>query len=445
MPITYDGDVIIITGAANGIGREYALLLASRGARVVVNDIGGSTEGNGSDETAAAKVVKEITDAGGVAIAQTSDGSTLEGAKAITEDTLEAFGRIDGLISNAGILRDKTFLKVSDEDFWKVVDVHLGGTMRTIHAAWPIMREQGYGRVVTTTSGAGLFANFGQANYAAAKMAIVGLTKVLALEGAKYGVTANVIAPAANTRLANAAMPPDLQGKMDPAQVAPVGAYLVHPSSTVTGEIFSVGMGRVARVRTGVGAGVHNEVVTLENVEESMDEILADEISNFPSDAFGEIALIMGMEVVKPGPELIGTEFGGASFTIDRSKVYELANAVQDPDPAYERARFSQADDADVPVPINWPVLYAHWIDPMEMITSLKLDLRRVLHGGSAWVYHAPVKIGDRITARQRVRDVTERAGKRGGHMTMIDVETAFTNQDDTLVCTETATIIETS
>jgi len=293
MAIEFDGDVVVITGAGNGLGREYAKLIASRGGRVVVNDIGGSIHGEGSDESAAVAAVREIEEAGGIAVADTHDGTTVEGAQAMIQTAVDAYGKIDALIANAGILRDKSFHKVTDEDFWKVVDVHLRGTVNVYKAAYPLMREQEYGRLVATTSGAGLFGNFGQTNYAAAKMGIVGLSKVVGIEGQKHNVLSNVIAPVAITRLSVKDFP---EGAIDPAKadpklIAPLAAVLVHPSLTVTGEVFSAGIGRFARVRMSAATGVWSADPTPEFVAESMDDILNDEDIIFPAHAMEEAAL----------------------------------------------------------------------------------------------------------------------------------------------------------
>jgi len=294
MAIDFDGDVVIITGAANGLGKEHAKLMASRGARVVVNDTGGTTSGTGSDESAAAAAVKEIEAAGGTALADTNDGSTVDGAEAMIKTALDEFGRVDALVANAGILRDKTFYKMSHEDFWKVVDVHLRGTVNVFKAVYPHMREQGYGRLVSTTSAAGLFGNFGQTNYAAAKMGIVGFTKVVGLEGAKHGIIANVIAPAAATRLVGNLAPDEVKAKMKPEFVAPLAAYLCHRDTTVNGEIFDCGMGRLARVRIGVGAGVQTDNPTPEWIAEEMDDIMAEEMT-FPTNAMEIMATMLGV------------------------------------------------------------------------------------------------------------------------------------------------------
>ena len=292
MSIEFDGDVVVITGAANGLGREYAKLIASRGGRVVVNDIGGSTTGEGSDESAAAGAVREIEEAGGTAVADTHDGSTAEGAQAMIKTALDTYGKLDAVIANAGILRDKSFHKMADEDFWKVVDVHLHGTVNVFKAAYPLMREQSYGRLVSTTSGAGLFGNFGQTNYSAAKMGIVGFTRTVAIEGAKYGVNANVIAPMAITRLVGDVVgSEEIAARMKPEFVAPLGAYLCHRDTTVTGEIFSCGMGRLARARMGVGVGSMTDVPTVEWIAEVMDDVLADDMF-FPNFAPEEMMTV---------------------------------------------------------------------------------------------------------------------------------------------------------
>ena len=292
MAIEFNRDVVVITGAGNGLGREYALLLASLGARVVVNDIGGSIHGEGSDDSTAAAVVREITDAGGSAIADTHDGASVDGAQALIQTALDSFGQIDAVIANAGILRDKSFHKMSDEDFWKVVDVHLRGTVNVFKTVYPHMREQAYGRLVSTTSASALFGNFGQTNYAAAKLGIVGLARVIALEGKKHNILSNVIAPAARTRLTQD-LPEENAAKANPKLIAPLAAYMCHRSTTMTGEVISAGMGRFGRVRIGVTAGIYCSDPTPEWVAESMPEILADDEMIFPAAAFEEVKLML--------------------------------------------------------------------------------------------------------------------------------------------------------
>src|SRR5215204_3401348 len=197
----FDGKVAIITGAGGGLGRQHALLLASRGALVVVNDLGGAVDGTGCDKGAAERVVDEIRSDGGEAVADTSSVATPEGGAAVVQTALDAFGRVDIVVNNAGILRDKSFHNMDPELMNPVFDVHLKGAFHVTQPAWVVMRAKGYGRIISTSSAAGIFGNFGQTNYGAAKMGLIGLTRVLAVEGARYGIQANVIAPLARTRM----------------------------------------------------------------------------------------------------------------------------------------------------------------------------------------------------------------------------------------------------
>src|SRR5688572_15322320 len=252
----YDGKVAIITGAGGGLGRQHALLLASRGARIVVNDLGGSVSGEGGgNEGPAHTTAKEIESLGGEAVADTNSVATPEGGEAIVNTAIEAFGRVDIVINNAGILRDKTFHNMTPEFLDPVIDVHLKGAFNVTKPAWAKMREQGYGRVVNTASGSGLFGNFGQSNYAAAKLGLVGFTRVLANEGKKYNIKANAIAPIAWTRMTENLMG-DMQTKLDPKYVSPLVAYLVSEECAVSGDVYSVAGGYVARVFIGVTKGI---------------------------------------------------------------------------------------------------------------------------------------------------------------------------------------------
>jgi NAD(P)-dependent dehydrogenase (short-subunit alcohol dehydrogenase family) len=291
MAIAFDQDVVIITGAGRGLGRSHALLMAGLGARVVVNDIGGATDGTGADAGAAAEVVRQIEAAGGTALASTADGSTVDGASSIVSSALDAFGRVDAVVANAGILRDKSFHNLSDADFFAVVNVHLAGTVRICHAAYGHMREQRHGRIVTTTSGSGLFGNFGQTSYAAAKMGIVGFTRSLAIEGAKHGVLANSIAPSAMTRMTESLLPEGKGDRLRPEFISPLVAYLCHRACEATGQIISVGAGRFARVRIGVAPGVTTEDPTVDFVADNLDRILSEEDQLFPGNVFEEISL----------------------------------------------------------------------------------------------------------------------------------------------------------
>jgi len=244
--LRFDGKVVVITGAGGALGRAYALLFASRGAAVVVNDLGVPLTGNTTDKTPAQRVVDEIVKAGGKAVADYN--SVLEGEK-IIKTALDNFGRVDIVINNAGILRDVSFAKMTDEQWKAIQDVHLYGAYKVTKAAWPHMIKQKYGRIINTASAAGLYGNFGQANYSAAKLALVGFSNSLAREGQKHNVFCNTIAPLAGSRMTETVMPPDLVKALKPEYVAPLVAFLCHESSKVNGQLFEVGGGWIAAVR----------------------------------------------------------------------------------------------------------------------------------------------------------------------------------------------------
>ena len=264
----YDGKVAIITGAGGGLGRQHALLLASRGALIVVNDLGGSVDGTGENASAAQKVVDEIKAAGGEAVANHSSVATPEGGHEIVQTAIDAYGRVDIVINNAGILRDKAFHNMEPDLMNPVFDVHLKGAFHVTQPAWVRMREQGYGRIISTSSAAGIFGNFGQTNYGAAKMGLVGFTRVLAVEGAKYNIKANAIAPLALTRMTESIMGA-LGDKLDPGLVSPLVAYLAHEDCPVSGQTFSVGGGRVAHVFIGETQGFTKADLSLEDVRDN--------------------------------------------------------------------------------------------------------------------------------------------------------------------------------
>jgi len=256
MPIRFDDRVAIVTGAGAGLGRCHALLLAERGARVVVNDPGGAVDGRGSAHSVADKVVGEITAKGGQAVANYDSVANEAGAENMVRTALDAWGRLDILVNNAGILRDKAFHNMSMEDFRAAVDVHMMGTVYCTKAAWPIMRGQKYGRVVVTTSGSGTVGNFGQSNYGAAKTGVVGLINCLRLEGAKYNILTNAISPSAHTRMTEGLLPPDMIPYMKPELVSPAVAWLCSEECAVSGQIIAATAGGYARVQYFVTEGV---------------------------------------------------------------------------------------------------------------------------------------------------------------------------------------------
>jgi NAD(P)-dependent dehydrogenase (short-subunit alcohol dehydrogenase family) len=246
--ITFDEQVAIVTGAGHGLGRSHALALAERGARVVVNDLGGSRDGSGASSEAAKSVVAEIEDAGGQAMANGADVTDPGAVEAMVAATIQMWGRIDILVNNAGILRDKSFAKMEQSDFDLVVSVHLTGTAICTKAVWAHMRDQNYGRIVVTTSSSGLYGNFGQANYGAAKLGVVGLMNTLRVEGAKYDIRVNALAPVAFTRMTEDIIPDEAKALLNPEEVTPGVLFLVSEDAP-NGIVLAAGAGGFALTR----------------------------------------------------------------------------------------------------------------------------------------------------------------------------------------------------
>ncbi len=288
----FDGKVAIVTGAGGGLGRSHALELARRGARVVVNDLGGSVDGTGESASAAQKVVDEIVAAGGEAVADHNSVATPEGGEAIVQTALDNFETVDIVINNAGILRDKTFHNLTPELLEPVIQVHLLGAFYVTQPAWKIMREKGYGRVVNTSSNSGLLGNFGQSNYGAAKMGLVGFTRVLANEGKSKGIKVNAIAPVAKTRMTEDLLGP-LGDKLEASEVTPTVVYLAHEDCPVNGEIYSVAGGVVARYFIGLTQGWYSEGHTAEDVRDNFDQIRDETGYIVPEDPSGELQKLL--------------------------------------------------------------------------------------------------------------------------------------------------------
>lgn len=288
----FEGRVVVITGAGGGLGRQHALMFAKRGARVVVNDLGGSVDGSGNSAGPAQMVVDEITAAGGEAVADTNSVASPEGGAAIIATAIEAFGQIDVVVNNAGILRDKSFANMTPDLLDPVVDVHLKGAFNVTRAAWPHMKEANYGRIVCTSSAAGIFGNFGQTNYGAAKMGLVGFTNVLAVEGARNNIKANSIAPLALTRMTETILG-GLADQLGPEHVSPIVGWLSHEDCPVTGEVYSVGGGRVARVFIAEAQGYFDKNLSMESIRDNWDQIRNEEGYAVPAHIGEETALYM--------------------------------------------------------------------------------------------------------------------------------------------------------
>jgi NAD(P)-dependent dehydrogenase (short-subunit alcohol dehydrogenase family) len=274
MSIRFDNQVAIVTGAGGGIGKEHALELARRGAKVVVNDLGGSVDGSGTSDAADA-VVELIKSEGGEAMSNGASVTDLSAIQKMVKDVMDKWGRIDILVNNAGILRDKSFHNVTMEDFNLVMDVHFQGTLNCTHTIYPIMREQGYGRIIFTSSSSGVFGNFGQSNYGAAKMAMVGLMNTLKIEGQKYNVFSNSITPVAYTRMTEGLIPEDFGKNLQPEYITPAVIYLSSDQAP-NGAIMAAGAGVFSRIviqeSMGVSLGT-GEDMTAENIAANWDGI----------------------------------------------------------------------------------------------------------------------------------------------------------------------------
>jgi len=273
MTLRFDGRVAIVTGAGGGLGRAHALELARRGAKVVVNDLGAAVDGSGGSSEAAEQVVREIAQAGGEAVADGASVADRTGAANLAANARQTFGRIDILINNAGILRDKSFAKMRLEDFDAVLDVHLKGAVYCSHAVWPVMREQGYGRIVMTTSSTGLYGNFGQTNYATAKMGQIGLMNTLKHEGAKHDIRTNAVCPIARTRMTEGLFPDQLMAAFDAEKVTPA-VMLLASDKAPSGELVCAGGGHFAKAQIVESPGAYlGGEATAEDVLASWDDI----------------------------------------------------------------------------------------------------------------------------------------------------------------------------
>ena len=288
MDIGFDNKVVIITGAGGGLGRCHALEFARRGARIVVNDLGGSVDGSGGDTSPAQKVVAEIEALGGEAIANGDSVATTEGGQAIVQTAIDNFGQVDVVVNNAGILRDKTFHNMEPDMISSVLDVHLRGAFNVTQPAWHHFREQGSGAVINTSSNAGILGNFGQANYGAAKMGLVGFTNVLAIEGRKRGIRVNAIAPVADTRMTKDLLGP-LADNLEPELITPVVVWLASDECEASGEVYSVAGGMVARFFVGLTQGIFDRDLTAERVRDRWDDIRNEDGYDVFADNSGEI------------------------------------------------------------------------------------------------------------------------------------------------------------
>ncbi len=454
--LRFDGRVALVTGAGNGLGRAYARLLASRGARVVVNDLGGAMTGGGASASAADAVVDEIRAAGGEAVA--SYASVEEGESAV-QVALDTWGRLDIVINNAGILRDKTFIKMTEEDWERVYRVHVYGAYKVTAAAWPVMRDQqGYGRIVMTSSAAGLYGNFGQANYSMAKLGLAGFANTLALEGRRYNIRVNTVAPLAGSRLTETVLPPELVAALRPEVVAPVVAWLCHERCEESGGIFEVGGGFMAKLRWERSAGRTFRLgreITPEQVEAGWGEVVDFSRSTHPTQIAEAMAPVM--QNVEAGPSKGGNAFidvdaalgyvfpemtsswderdlalyalgvGAASDPLDRSElayVYELNGAGFRPLPTY----------GVVPA-INCVLALAQ---EGHQAPGIHYGIDRILHGEQYTEVMRPLPPKATLTHRSKIADIFD----KGKNALVITETESFDAQGELLIRNRTTILV---
>ncbi|HYU17019.1 MAG TPA: SDR family NAD(P)-dependent oxidoreductase, partial [Candidatus Acidoferrum sp.] len=428
--LRFDGRVAIVTGAGNGLGRSHALLLASRGAKVVVNDLGGGMRGEGKGQSAADRVVEEIAAAGGSAVA---DYHSVEDGEAIVRRALDAFGRVDILVNNAGILRDVSFAKMTAEDWDLVYRVHVLGAFRVTHAAWPHMRDQKYGRIVMTASAAGIYGNFGQANYSMAKLGLVGFAGTLAIEGRKHDVHVNTIAPIAGSRLTETVLPRELVDALRPEYVSPLLVWLCHESCQETGGLYEVGGGFAARLRWQRAAGATfrlGRAITPEAIEESWEQVTGFDRPDRPPQVPADIASSMApiMANIQAGPSKGGNQF----IDVDRALGHEFPpfeTTYDERDLALYALGVGAAedplDDAELPLvyemhPKGFAALPTYAVIPAvnsilsmakegRMAPGLSFGLDRLLHGEQYTRVARPLPPRAKLTHKTRVARIHDK------------------------------------
>jgi 3-hydroxyacyl-CoA dehydrogenase/3a,7a,12a-trihydroxy-5b-cholest-24-enoyl-CoA hydratase len=424
--LSFDGKVVIVTGAGGGLGRSHALLFGSRGARVVVNDLGGSMHGGGKSSAAADKVVGEIREAGGEAV---SSYDSVEAGDKIVQCALDHFGRVDIIVNNAGILRDVSFHKMTDEDWELIYRVHVLGSFRVTHAAWPHLRDQGYGRIVMTASAAGIYGNFGQANYSMAKLGLLGFANTLAAEGGKKGVQVNTIAPIAGSRLTETVMPKEIVDALDPSLVSPLVAWLCHQSCKENGGLYEVGGGFFSKLRWERSKGVLMRLgrpVSMENVRDRWQEIAGFEGATHPANIQESMSPIM--QNIQAGPSkggndlvdvdlALGYEYPKLETSYDERdlELYALGiGAGKKPlDPADLRLLYEMNSDGFVAFP-TFAVIPAmkgliELTKEGHKAPGLNYGLDRLLHGEQYTEVLRPLPPKAKLTHRARIKEIWDK------------------------------------
>ncbi len=453
--LRFDGKVAIVTGAGGGLGRSHALLLASRGARVVVNDLGGDMHGGGGGAMVADKVVAEIKELGGEAVA---NYDSVEEGHRIVETAMDAFGAVDIVINNAGILRDVSFHKLTDDDWDLIYRVHVLGTYKVTHAAWMHMRSERYGRIVNTASAAGIYGNFGQTNYAMAKLGILGFSNALAVEGKKRNIHVNTIAPIAGSRMTETVLPKEVVDALQPEYVSPLVAWLCHEDCKETGGTFEVGGGFYAKLRWQRSEGRTwrlGRKITVDDVADAWGDIAGFEKTTYPTTVMESMQPIMGN--LEDGPskggnkfidvdQALGYEFPAATSTHDERDLalYALSvGAAQNPlDNKGLRYVYEMHGEGMVALPSYGviPALntYMNMMKEGQQAPGLNYGLDRVLHGEQNLEILHPLPVSGTLTHKARIKDIFDK-GK--GALVITEIESS--NEDGvTLMRNEITTFV---
>ncbi|OCU02212.1 hypothetical protein XELAEV_18007973mg [Xenopus laevis] len=445
--LRFDGRVVLVTGAGGGLGRTYALAFAERGASVVVNDLGGDIKGEGKSSFAADKVVEEIRAKGGKAVA---NYDSVEAGEKLVQSALDAFGRIDIIINNAGILRDRSFARISDADWDIIHRVHLKGSFLITRAAWNHMKNQKFGRIIMTSSAAGIYGNFGQANYSAAKLGLVGLSNTLAIEGTKYNIQSNCIAPTAGSRLTQTVMPQDLLDALKPEYVTPLVLWLCHESCQETGSLFEVGAGWVGKLRweRSLGAIIRqtNRPMTPEAVRDEWAKICDFDNADKPQtiqDSINPLYQVLSQVDSEKGVSMNPTSHGTSlsSSSIDPAKaigqklpvtlykyshlepiLYALGVGMSTRDPDHLKFLYEGSEDFSCLPSFGVVVSQAAFMSGgLASVPGLNIDFTRVLHGEQYLEVYKPLPTSGEMTSHATVADIMD---KGSGAIILLDVHT---------------------
>ncbi|KAL7745770.1 hypothetical protein ACLKA6_009966 [Drosophila palustris] len=411
--LRFDGRVAVVTGAGAGLGREYALLLGSRGAKVVVNDLGGSHVGEGASQRAADVVVEEIRKNGGEAVADYN--SVIDGAKVI-DTAIKAFGRVDILINNAGILRDRSIIKTTDQDWDLVHDVHLKGSFKCTQAAFTHMKKQNFGRIIMTSSNSGVYGNFGQANYSAAKMGLVGLANTVAIEGTKNNIHCNVIIPTAASRMTEGILPDILFNELKPNLIAPVVVYLCHESCTDNGAYIESAAGWATKVHTVRGKGAVlrpslEDSVTLEYVQNAWNQVTdMSKARHWNSNTEASASLMEVLEKLKSGD----TNAIEDSFSFGNKELILYALGIGASTKNSNDSRFLYENDADFSAIPSFFVMPGLMLTMSSSLVSSALpntqaDLSNILHGEQYLEILDDLPTGGELLTKGKVFDVMDK------------------------------------